>query len=335
MKVALNFEDGQTQVIRCLPGETVANAAYRCGINIPLDCRDGACGTCKARCESGSFDMTDFIEEALSPAEVESGQVLTCKMIPTSDCIVDIPATLKDCSKALSERFITQIKSVVNLSNSAFVLTLSGDGISKLDFLPGQYGNIEVPGLDIKRAYSFSSLVHKDQISFLIKTVPNGKMSGHLTKVSKAGDNLYLQGPIGSFYLRQIKRPVLMLAGGTGLAPFISMLEQIEVKANHQHAIQLVYGVTNDEDLVCLDILDQFAKSIPGFSFTACVADKTSNYINTGFVTDHIPAVQLQDGNVDIYLCGPPPMVNAVEMFLSERKIVPASFHYEKFVASH
>lgn len=335
MKVALKFEDGKTQFIRCLPGETVANAAYRSGINIPLDCRDGACGTCKAKCESGSFDMTDFIEEALSPTEVQSGQVLTCKMIPTSDCVVDIPATLSDCSKALSERFLAQIKSVKKLSNSAFVLTLFGEGVSKLDFLPGQYGNIEVPGSDIKRAYSFSSLVHNDEVSFLIKTVPNGRMSGHLTSVSKNGDNLYLQGPIGSFYLRPITRPVLMLAGGTGLAPFLSMLEQIETKANHHYPIQLIYGVTNDEDLVCLDILDRFTKSIPEFSFTACVADKESDYPHTGFVTDHIPASQLRDGNVDIYLCGPPPMVNAVERFLSDHKIDPASFHYERFVASH
>lgn len=92
-KVALNFEDGVTRFITTLPMETVADAAYRSGINIPLDCRDGACGTCKCHCESGSYEMDGYIEDALSDQEAGRGFVLTCQMIPESDCVVTVPAS--------------------------------------------------------------------------------------------------------------------------------------------------------------------------------------------------------------------------------------------------
>ena len=79
--IALNFEDGITRFIDCRPGETVADASYRVGINIPLDCRDGACGTCKCRVESGAFDPGNFIEDALSDAEVGQGLALACQIV--------------------------------------------------------------------------------------------------------------------------------------------------------------------------------------------------------------------------------------------------------------
>src|SRR5258705_9742723 len=92
-KIALNFEDGVTRFIDGAPGESVADAAYRQGINIPLDCRDGACGTCKSFCESGSYDGGDYIEDALTDDEADEGYVLTCQMVPESDLILRIPAT--------------------------------------------------------------------------------------------------------------------------------------------------------------------------------------------------------------------------------------------------
>ena len=87
-KIALNFEDGVTRFVVCPPSETVADASYRAGINIPLDCRDGACGTCKAFCESGSFQSGSYIEDALTDEEARSGFCLPCQMKPTSDLVV-------------------------------------------------------------------------------------------------------------------------------------------------------------------------------------------------------------------------------------------------------
>ena len=92
-QIALNFEDGVTRFIECRPNEVVADASYRQRINIPLDCRDGACGTCKSFCESGSYDGGDYIEDALTDEEADEGYVLTCQMVPESDLILRIPAT--------------------------------------------------------------------------------------------------------------------------------------------------------------------------------------------------------------------------------------------------
>ena len=89
-RVALAFEDGVTRFITCREDQTVADASYRARINIPLDCRDGACGTCKAFCESGEFDGGTYLEDALSPDEAASGHVLPCSMKPRSDLVLQI-----------------------------------------------------------------------------------------------------------------------------------------------------------------------------------------------------------------------------------------------------
>ncbi|MFO7228792.1 NADH oxidase, partial [Pseudomonas aeruginosa] len=144
---------------------------------------------------------------------------------------------------------------------------------------------------------------------------------------------LAMDGPLGSFYLREIHRPLLMLAGGTGLAPFTAMLERIAEQGS-AHPLHLVYGVTHDVDLVGLERLEAFAERIPGFTWSACVASADSDYPRKGYVTEHIAAQHLHEGDVDIYLCGPPPMVEAVERYLREQGVRPANFYYEKFAAS-
>ena len=332
-KIALNFEDGVTRFIDAKVGETVADAAYRQGVNIPLDCRDGACGACKCFAEAGSYDMGDnFIEDALSDDELQQGYVLTCQMRAESDCVVRVPASSAVC-KTQQASFKAEIREVRALSASTIGLTIAGAELESLAFLPGQYVNLQVPGTSESRAYSFSSLQSGGVVSFLIRNVPGGLMSSFLAGQAKAGDAMTLTGPLGSFYLRDIKRPLLLLAGGTGLAPFLAMLEKIAAEGS-AHPLHLIYGVTNDFDLVEMDKLEAFAARIPNFTFAACVANPGSSHPLKGYVTQHIAPGQLNDGDVDIYLCGPPPMVEAVSQDLRQRGIQPANFYYEKFAAS-
>src|SRR6516225_7453656 len=96
--VALNFEDGATRFIQCNENEKVLDAAYRQKINLPMDCSDGVCGTCKCRCETGNFDLgEDYLEEALSEQERGKGLVLTCQMVPESDCVIAVPVSSAMC----------------------------------------------------------------------------------------------------------------------------------------------------------------------------------------------------------------------------------------------
>ncbi|ABY98583.1 TPA: benzoate 1,2-dioxygenase electron transfer component BenC [Pseudomonas putida] len=332
-QIALNFEDGVTRFIEASGHETVADAAYRQGINIPLDCRDGACGTCKCKAESGRYDLGDnFIEDALSEDEIAEGYVLTCQMRAESDCVIRIPASSQLC-KTEQASFEAAISDVRQLSASTIALSIKGEALSRLAFLPGQYVNLKVPGSEQSRAYSFSSLQKDGEVSFLIRNVPGGLMSSFLTNLAKAGDNMSLAGPLGSFYLRPIQRPLLLLAGGTGLAPFTAMLERIAEQGS-EHPLHLIYGVTNDFDLVELDRLQALASRIPNFTYSACVANPDSQYPQKGYVTQHIEPRHLNDGDVDVYLCGPPPMVEAVSQYVREQGITPANFYYEKFAAA-
>lgn len=331
--IALNFEDGVTRFIEVNSTETVADAAYRQGINIPLDCRDGACGTCKCQAESGNYELgQDYIDDALSAAEAEQGFVLTCQMRPLSDCVVRVPVASALC-KAERASYEARISAVNKLSDSTIALSVRGESLNRLAFLPGQYVNLHLPGSDQCRAYSFSSLPRDGEVSFLIRNVPGGLMSHFLCNLARAGDSMTLSGPMGSFYLREIQRSLLLLAGGTGLAPFTAMLEKIAEQGS-QYPIHLIYGVTHDVDLVELDRLEAFTRRIAGFTFTACVASTDSSYPHKGYVTQHIEPQHLNDGEVDIYLCGPPAMVEAVSRFIHERGITPSHFYYEKFAAS-
>ena len=326
--IALNFEDGFTRFVRCGPGETVADAAYRAGINIPLDCRDGACGTCKCRVQSGEYDGGDYIEDALTDDEAAEGLALAWQMRPKSDVVVDVFASSEVC-KTKGQAFQAKLRSVDRLSDTTIAFSLEGAGA--LTFLPGQYVNVLVPGTDQRRSYSFSSPPGSETQSFLVRDIKPGLMSSFLRETAQPGAVIDFVGPSGSFYLREIRRPLLLLAGGTGLAPFLSMLGRMAETGTNGQPVRMIYGVTNDADLVGLDQLEAFAARIPDFAFATCVAAEASAHPRKGYVTAHIAPADLNDGEVDVYLCGPPPMVDAVRAWLTAQGVTPTNFYYEKF----
>lgn len=326
-QIALQFEDGVTRMISCNPGELVCDAAYRAKINIPLDCRDGACGTCKAQCESGSFEMGVYIDDALTQDEAAAGGVLTCQMRPTSDCLVRIPASSAACKTAAT----THEAPLVRINrDSPTTVTFSLQAETSIDFLPGQYVNLHVPGSDEHRAYSFSSPPGQGEVSFLIRDVPQGLMSTFMRSEAEPGVPMRFTGPYGSFYLRPIERPLLMLAGGTGLAPFLSMLHWLRKHPSSQ-PITLGYGVNSTDDLVEVETLDALRQALPHFDYFTVVVDPASGHPRTGYVTDHLTGAQLHDGEVDIYVCGPPPMVEGVRRWVASAGVTPRQFLFEKF----
>jgi benzoate/toluate 1,2-dioxygenase reductase subunit len=309
------------------------DAAFRHKINLPMDCSDGVCGTCKCKCEQGEYDLgEDYIEEALSADEAAQRLVLTCQMEVSSDCVIAVPVPSSIC-KVAPARFGGAVASVVLASDSTIILTLDLDQPDAVKFLPGQYVNLEVPGSTQHRAYSFSSKPGAGQASFLIRNVPGGLMSAWLAGEAQPGARMSFMGPNGSFFLREVRRPLLMLAGGTGLAPLLSMLEVLADQGVDQ-PIHLIYGVTRDGDLVEIERLEALAARLPTLTWAACVADPDSAYPLKGYVTEHLVDHHLNAGDCDVYLCGPPPMVEAVRKFFQERGVNPAHFHYEKFAPS-
>lgn len=332
--IALQFEDGVTRFITCNDNEKLADAAYRQKVNIPLDCRDGACGTCRGWCESGQYDMPpeSYIEDALEEKDAAAGYVLACQMRPTSDCVVRIPATSSAC-KAGAAAMGGTIAAVEHLSASTIGFSVALDDPDALDFLPGQYVKVGVPGTSESRSYSFSCAPGAQVASFVVRNVPGGLMSGYLTGQAAPGQPVSFSGPFGSFYLRPVQRPLLLLAGGTGIAPFLSMLDVLGTKGFSQ-PVRLVYAVTNDHDLVALDQLDRLAAAHPLFEYVTCVAAPESTHPRKGYATAHVEPAWMNGGDVDLYLCGPVPMVDAVRAWLEGTGVQPANFYFEKFSAS-
>src|SRR5260221_4470053 len=210
--IALNFQDGITRFIECRPDETVADASYRAGINIPLDCRDGVCGTCKCRVETGEYDRGSYLEDALSEEEAAAGLALACQMRPKTDLVVAIAASSVVCN-IRGQVYRTRLHSVDRLSETTIAFSLVS--ASAFTFLPGQYANVSVPGTDQRRPYSFTSPPGAETLSFLVRDIPPGVMSSYLREKAVVGTPVEFNGPARSIYLRDIIRPLALLAGRT------------------------------------------------------------------------------------------------------------------------
>jgi benzoate/toluate 1,2-dioxygenase reductase subunit len=273
-----------------------------------------------------------YIDDALDEQDAAAGYVLACQMRPTSDCVVKIPATSSACKTGVGG-FSGAIAAVEQLSASTIRFSIALDAPDQLDFLPGQYVNVAVPGAGQTRSYSFSSAPGAALASFVVRKVPNGLMSTWLTAHAQPGQPISFSGPYGSFYLRPLQRPLLLLAGGTGIAPFLSMLDVLAAKGFSQ-PVRMVYAVTNDHDLVGLEQLERIAASHPQFEYVTTVAADASVHPRKGYATAHVEPGWLNGGDVDVYLCGPVPMVEAVRGWLDSTGVKPASFHFEKFSAT-
>jgi benzoate/toluate 1,2-dioxygenase reductase subunit len=222
-------------------------------------------------------------------------------------------ATSQAC-KSGAHGYQGSIAGVEQFSRSTIRFAIDVEEGAAPGFLPGQYVNVRIPGTELTRSYSFSSAPGLGRVGFVVRNVPDGRMSDYLANRAAAGDAISFAGPFGSFYLRPLVRPVLFRAGGTGIAPFLSMLRSLE-QTGFAHAVRLVYAVTNECDLIGLDELDRIAGAHPNFSYA----------------TAHVEPSWMNRGDVDVYLCGPPPMVDVVRGWLADTGVNPASFHYEKF----
>lgn len=336
-QVALGFEDGVTRFVSCAEDQTIAGASYRQRVNIPVDCLDGVCGTCKAFCESGTYELGSYLPDALTADEAEAGYCLPCVMKPRSNVVLQIRST-SEVAKTQATSYSGTLAELTRLSATTMRVGIEIPHRAELTFLPGQYVNIAVPDTaraeKVTRSYSFSNAPNDERLTFLVKLTPGGVMSTYLTDRAAVGDRIEFTGPHGSFFLRETDRPVLLLAGGTGLAPVLAILRKLRDDGSRRRA-HLIYGVSNDEDLVALDVLAELATGLPGFSWDYCVSDPNSTAPNHGPDRAHVMSLikpeHLYDGDVATYVCGPPPMVEAVRKHLTDAHISLTGFYYEKF----
>jgi propane monooxygenase reductase subunit len=297
--------------IECAPEETVLDAAFRQGYNLAYGCREGQCSACKCFLMEGDVALKPYSNFALSESEQANGYSLMCRAMPEQHLVVELlhydPENYRLENPIGDGSAVVEV--VESLTHDITRLVLRSDEFS---FLPGQYVDLWVPGVEgAKRSFSLANLPGDGRLEFMIKRYPGGKLSGMLSGEIKVGDVIQFTGPYGAFHLRRSERPILMIAGGSGMAPVLGVLRQL-ASEGCSRPIRFFYGARTSEDLFYLDEIGALASSLPDFEFVPVV----ERFVHEA-VDEFLAAGSF--GAPDVYMCGPPPMLEAAEPMLIDK----------------
>ncbi|RPG02315.1 MAG: hypothetical protein CBC23_003535, partial [Rhodospirillaceae bacterium TMED63] len=259
-KVTLVFEDGRVVKFDASEEDNIYFACLKNKVRILTDCLEGACATCKGVCTSGTYYMDEFTDEALTAEEFDRREVLTCQMHVTSDCVIELPYESRIALKSKPDTRNASVTEVEMISSNVARLVVKPDpAADPVSFISGQYVHLSVPGTDQHRSYSFANASFEtDKYTFYIKVLEQGAMSDYLSNATP-GDEMTVSGPFGRFYLRPAQRPIVMVAGGTGLAPMLSMLDTLVAQEERQQPVRLLYGANEPGELFGLDQIAGYA----------------------------------------------------------------------------
>lgn len=333
-QATLIFRDGLTRSFQVQPGEKLLDAALRCGVQLPLDCREGVCATCRGRCESGSITMEYIDEDALSEAEQQQGDMLACQTELSSPCTFFFDVESSRCN--ISQQCYSGQVSDINIEGDrvATLAIVPDAGQPELHYLPGQYARIQVPGSEQSRAFSWASAPDPAApMRFLIRLLPQGAMSDYLRQRCRPGDRISFTAPFGAFYLREVTRPLLLIAGGTGLSPLLSMLESL-ADGGCSQPVRLWYCVSKVADISSRVQLEELTQRLADFRYEVVVSRPDDGWQGKrGRITAVLEAGALQQP-FDAYLCGPPAMVEATCDWLNTHPVAEHQVWFERFKAS-
>jgi propane monooxygenase reductase subunit len=331
---------GETHTVRFEPvgleieadeAETVLNAAFRQGLMLMHGCKEGQCSACKSFLLDGDVDLDRYSTFALPDFEEAEGWILLCRAHAYSDLEIELinydeeiihggtpPRTVQ-----------TRVEAVEELTHDIRRLRLIPE--EPLEFRPGQYVDIAIPG-DEEHHRSFSMAnTEPGFLEFMIKLYPGGRFSGLLADGSiKPGDELAVTGPYGVFTLRSSSpRRLLFIGGGAGMAPIVSLLRSLHATGSERQAVYY-YGARTETDLFGLDELAQ----LPG-SFVPALSEDSNGWAGeTGLITDVVDRLEGDITEVDAYVCGPPPMVEAAIALLEARGVPEAHIYFDKFTTT-
>ena len=339
---------GETYTVRLEPvgiefevdeDETVLRGAFRQGLMLMHGCKEGQCAACKSFLLDGEVDLDKYSTFALNDFEKEEGWTLLCRAHAVSDLEVEL---INYDEEVLRSGIALQtqpmrVERVDALTHDIRRLVLSG---TPLTFKPGQYVDIAIPGSDEVRSFSMANTPSSSpgQLEFMIKIYPDGKFSSLLADDElKEGDELEVTGPYGVFTLREKSdRPLLFIGGGAGMAPILSLIRSMAENGNPRQAVYY-YGARGPKDLFHLDELAELERRMPNFRFVPALSHCGENEPwegERGLITDVVMRLHQELGEVDAYLCGPPPMVDAAIAMLDQNGVPEARVYYDKFTTT-
>ena len=317
-------------------GQTMLEAALAAGVPFPHNCTVGTCGSCKCKLKTGRVNaLTDF-GYTLSQQEIAAGFILACQAIPR-DALTEVEVESQALDAPAPEAFVATLAETTSLTHDILRVTLTLD--RPIKFVAGQYANLKYPNIRRARNYSFADAPDRDgrsTLNFFVRKVPGGAFTEDLFAGKLAGVPLDLEGPHGSFHLHPGDAPMICIAGGSGLAPLLSLLEDAR-KNRVKRPCAFLFGARTQADLYGLDQIQQIANGwadqfvfLPVLSHEPADSSwKGARGLVTQFITDALPGTDF--ATAQGYMCGPPGMIDAGIASMTEIGMPLEAIFYDKF----
>jgi ferredoxin-NADP reductase/ferredoxin len=336
-RILLTTRDAQQLSFACAPEQNIIAAATAAHITLPAQCCQGSCGACHASVTAGDYVLGEHNPDAL-PAGVDNG-ILMCRTLPRGDLCIALPY---DHAKILFHsvpRRGAEIVAIESVAENTVRLELRLDPDAEhggaAEFEPGQFMEIEIPGSEERRAYSLANTSNwEGLLEFFIRLQPAGRFSTFLREHARPGAKLMVRGPMGAFGIEEGSlRPRWFVGGGTGLAPMLSMLRRMAEYQETQEA-RLFFGVNRESELFALTELERLKAELPRLVVEVCVWKPQGDW--RGFIGTPVDALRqalaATTEQPDIYLCGPPPLVDATEKAAAASGIPAERVFSERFL---
>lgn len=311
------------------PGANLLDTLREHNIPISYSCTAGRCGTCRCKVVEGT--VLESGQEAKITNPNEDRYVLACTSILTESCVIEVPEPDEVINHPAR---IVKAEVVAIEDQTHDIKRLILRPAKPLAFSPGQYATLQFTS-EHSRPYSMASLQDDRDLEFHVRIVPGGRVSGYVAQDLKVGDSVRVSGPLGAAYLRRKHEgPMLCVAGGTGLAPVLSIVRGA-LAEGMRNAIHVYFGVRSPADIYGAQWLADLAEEHANLKVHIVVAmDNHDSQLRSGLVTDAVVNDWKDLSGWRAYLCGAPPMVEAAAMLVKQRGIQPEHVYADAFYPS-
>lgn len=312
--------------------ETILQAALRQGIDFPHSCRVGGCATCKCKLTDGKVKELTQTAYILSDDELDQGYILACQSVPKTDVCIEVNMSAQQARRRVPGRVVAQER----LTHDIVSLRVQLD--ESLPYRAGQFAELAVDSLPgVSRSYSFATPVQLNaQVSFFVRKVPGGVFSTYVNDHQLVGQGVTVEGPMGDFWLRAANAPMLLVAGGSGLAPVLALLQNAQAEGVKRPVV-LLFGARTQADLYALDTIQKLSEQwADDFKFVPVLSEEPEGSTwqgKRGLVTACLADYLAEEAHA--YLCGPPAMIDAVTHMLLQAGVSKDCIHADRFTTQH
>lgn len=326
-KIILNKD----KVLKVTGGNTLLNYFVESKIFVPSACGGKAtCGYCKIKVLSGGGQVLPTEEVYITRQERIAGIRLACQVKVKNDIELFIPEDL-----LFAQEFKVIVSKIEDMTHDIKYILFELIEPKEITFKPGQYIQFKVPGTDEFRAYSVASPPsQKNSVALLVRLVPDGLASTYIHQVLDTNDEITMTGPYGEFFLKEESpREIICIGGGCGMAPIRSILYHLKEEGMPRKATYF-FGARSRSDLFYTEELFGLQKEFPNFKYIPALSepkpeDKWDG--ETGLITQAVERYIDNAQNVEAYLCGPPPMIDASIKVLTRKGMEEGKIYYDKF----